>query len=89
MLYHGTATRNLTSIRQQGIIKGDRQYVHLSLDKETAEAVGKRYGKPVVLTIQAGRMQQNGFKFFLSANGVWLTDHVPEEYIAGHKNPRQ
>ena len=89
LLYHGTATRNLTSIRQQGIFKGGRQYVHLSLDKETAEAVGKRYGKPVVLTIQAGRMQENGFKFYRSANGVWLTDHVPMEYITGHKKVQQ
>lgn len=89
LLYHGTATRNLTSIRQQGIIKSDRQYVHLSLDKETAEAVGKRYGKPVVLTVQADRMQQDGFRFYRSANGVWLTDHVPEEYITGHKKVQQ
>jgi putative RNA 2'-phosphotransferase len=81
LLYHGTATRSLAAIRQQGLIKGNRQYVHLSLDKETAEAVGKRYGRPVVLTVQAGRMHQDGFTFYLSANGVWLTAHVPKEYI--------
>lgn len=81
LLYHGTATRNLAAIRQQGLIKGNRQYVHLSPDRETAETVGKRYGKPVVLTIKAGCMALDGFWFYLSANGVWLTDHVPTEYI--------
>jgi putative RNA 2'-phosphotransferase len=86
LLYHGTASHNLTAIRQQGIVKGNRQYVHLSLDNETAESVGSRYGKPVVLTVKAGRMHQAGFSFFLSANGVWLTEHVPTEYVFKFKN---
>jgi putative RNA 2'-phosphotransferase len=81
LLYHGTASNNLTAIRQQGIVKGNRQYVHLSIDKATALSVGKRYGKPVVLTVQAGRMNQDGFSFYLSLNGVWLTDHVPAGYL--------
>jgi putative RNA 2'-phosphotransferase len=85
ILYHGTANHNLAAIRQQGLIKGNRLYVHLSLDKETAETVGKRYGKPIVLTVEAGRMHHDGFSFFLSANGVWLTDHVPKNYIIDHK----
>ena len=82
LLYHGTTIRNLAAIRQQGLIKGNRQYVHLSADKETAEMVGKRYGRPVVLTIKAGCMHRDGFSCYLSVNGVWLTDHVPAEYIA-------
>jgi putative RNA 2'-phosphotransferase len=85
LLYHGTSSHNLASIRQQGLIKGKRQYVHLSRDKETATMVGKRYGKPVVLSIKTGCMYQDGFKFYLSANGVWLTDHVPTKYINCHK----
>lgn len=89
LLFHGTAIHKLVAIRQQGIIKGNRQHVHLSPDKETAEAVGKRHGKAVVLTIQARRMHQDGFKFFLSESGVWLTDHIPEEYITGHKKVQQ
>ncbi len=88
LLYHGTASHNLVAIRQQGIIKGNRQYVHLSRDIETAEAVGKRYGKPAILSVQADRMHQAGFSFYLSANGVWLTDHVPKEYILIHKKPK-
>lgn len=85
LLYHGTTIRNLAAIRQQGLIKGNRQYVHLSANKETAEMVGKRYGRPVVLTIKAGCMHRDGFNFYLSINGVWLTDHVPTEYIDSFK----
>lgn len=80
-LYHGTATRFLESIRQQGLIAGSRHHVHLSQDIATAIAVGQRYGKPVVLKIEALRMNQQGFKFFQAENGVWLTNHVPMSFI--------
>ncbi|MCK9155065.1 MAG: RNA 2'-phosphotransferase [Paludibacteraceae bacterium] len=59
-----------------------RNHVHLSKDWQTALGVGKRHGKPVVLTIDCKEMAQNGYKFFLSANGVWFTDSVPAKYIA-------
>lgn len=80
-LYHGTATRFLESIQQQGLIAGSRHHVHLSQDMATAVAVGKRYGKPAVLKVEALRMQQQGFKFFQAENDVWLTDHVPNFFI--------
>lgn len=80
-LYHGTATRFLKSIKRQGLVPGDRNQVHLSPDEGTAVRVGKRHGKPVVLTVRAGQMYANGFTFFLSANGVWLVEKVPVEYI--------
>lgn len=81
ILYHGTAERFLVSIRQQGLIKGQRHHVHLSDDTETARAVGGRYGKPVILRIESERMQGDGHVFFRSDNGVWLTERVPVEYI--------
>ena len=78
LLYHGTASRFLPSIREQGLRPGSRQQVHLSSDEVTATAVGQRHGKPVVL---AGRMFHDGFLFYRSANGVWLTDAVPAAYL--------
>lgn len=81
VLYHGTAKRNLAAIRQRGLVKGLRHHVHLSGDEETALKVARRYGKPVVLTVRASGMAADGLTFFLSANGVWLTDHVPPEYL--------
>lgn len=81
LLYHGTATRFLASIRQQGLLKGARHHVHLSADVETATRVGQRHGPPVVLTVNAAAMQQAGYTFYLSANGVWLIEHVPPDYL--------
>lgn len=81
ILFHGTATRFLTSIGRRGLLPGGRLQVHLSPDEQTAVRVGQRHGRPVVLPIQAGRMAARGYKFYRSANGVWLTDNVPVEFI--------
>ena len=81
VLYHGTAISNIESIKKTGINKGKRQHVHLSKDTETATKVGTRQGKPIILTINTEKMQQDGNTFFCSENGVWLTDFVAVEYI--------
>lgn len=81
MLYHGTAERFLPSIKTRGLLKGQRHHVHLSAEAETAIKVGQRHGRPVVLLVQSGRMQQDGIDFYLSTNGVWLTEHVPVSYL--------
>ncbi|GHU09133.1 putative RNA 2'-phosphotransferase [Betaproteobacteria bacterium] len=81
-LYHGTATRFLESILKEGLKPGSRHYVHLSEDEQTATAVGQRYGKPVVLKIEALRMQQQGFKFFQAENGVWLVKEVSAKQLS-------
>ncbi len=80
-LYHGTATRFLESILAQGLISAARHHVHLSGDSETAMAVGKRHGKPVVLRVGARLMHQQGYKFYQAENGVWLVSDVPVEAI--------
>lgn len=81
VLYHGTVARFLGSIRAKGLTKGQRHHVHLSKDVATAEVVGDRRGEAVVLEVDAARMAGDGLTFFVSANGVWLTDHVPAEYL--------
>lgn len=81
LLYHGTAAPALQGIRQTGIQKGSRHHVHLSKDTPTATQVGSRHGKPILLTILAGKMFADGYAFFVSENGVWLTDHVPVQYV--------
>lgn len=80
-LYHGTAAKSMGAIEREGLAKGLRHHVHLSSDKETAKKVGARHGKPVVLEVAAGMMEQHGHVFYLSENGVWLTDHVPPDYL--------
>jgi len=81
LLYHGTATRNLDSILAEGLRPGQRHHVHLSEDTTTATTVGQRYGSPIVLTVDALRMHQQGYTFFQADNGVWLTDRVPREFV--------
>jgi putative RNA 2'-phosphotransferase len=82
VLYHGTVERFLPAILAEGLDKGRRHHVHLSKDVETARRVGARRGRPVILTVDAGRMQRDGHEFFVSANGVWLTDAVPPGYLS-------
>jgi putative RNA 2'-phosphotransferase len=81
VLYHGTVERFLASIMTEGLKKGKRHHVHLSKDTETARKVGARRGKPVILQVSTGKMHGQGFKFFLSVNGVWLTDAVPADFL--------
>ena len=80
-LYHGTVQKFLPSIREQGLLPGSRQHVHLSANRQTAATVGQRRGKPVILLVDAERMSLDDFTFYQSQNGVWLTNHVPASYL--------
>jgi putative RNA 2'-phosphotransferase len=82
ILFHGTVEWFLPSILKDGLVKGSRQHVHLSMDMATARKVGARRGRPIILTVDAGKMHRDGHKFMVSANGVWLTDAVPACYVA-------
>lgn len=86
-LYHGTPVRNLASIMSVGLISGQRHHVHLSATVATAHQVGARRGDHVVLTVLAKQMADDGHVFFLSDNGVWLTEHVPATYIVDPAAP--
>lgn len=81
ILYHGTGEKYTASIDKQGMLPKSRLYVHLSPDHNTAVKVGSRHGKPVVYTVAAGEMQKNGYVFYQSVNGVWLTKRVPAEFL--------
>jgi putative RNA 2'-phosphotransferase len=82
ILFHGTPASNLDSIMVDGLRSGRRQHVHLSADQETATAVGRRRRVPAsVLAVDSGAMAAAGHLFYRSANGVWLTEHVPAAYL--------
>lgn len=82
ILYHGTATRFVDTILEQGLIAGQRHHVHLSVDLITATKVGQRHGKVVIFRVNTQQMQQDGFKFYQAENGVWLTEKVPSHYLS-------
>lgn len=81
-LYHGTASRFLDSIKEKGLVPGSRHHVHLSDNEETAKAVGRRHGSPIVLTVKAGEMHRKGQTFYQADNGVWLTPFVAAAFLA-------
>lgn len=81
VLYHGTGARSAPAIAREGLRRMRRHHVHLSPDVETARPVGARHGEPVVFRVDAAAMRQAGHVFYRSANGVWLTEHVPAEHL--------
>lgn len=82
ILYHGTARRLIQEIKEKGLLPQNRQYVHLSVDTETAFQVGKRRDdKPIMLKIHALEAWNNGLKFYLGNEKVWLAEFVPSKYL--------
>lgn len=81
ILYHGTAEKSVASILQSGLEKRNRQHVHLSADITTAIKVGQRHGKPKIFKVLAQQMFNDNYIFYISDNGVWLTDSVPPKYL--------
>ena len=80
-LYHGTGEKYVASIDQSGLLPKSRLYVHISSGPDTARKVGMRHGKPVIYRINAKKMAEDGYPFYLSKNGVWLTKSVPLRYL--------
>lgn len=81
ILFHGTAKHKKKLLYFEGIKKMNRHHVHLSDNTETAKGVGGRHGKPVIFQVNAGQMHLDGHEFFVSDNGVWLTEKVPPKYL--------
>ena len=82
ILYHGTPNKNVESILKNGLNKGSRHHVHLSVDEITAAKVGARRGDFTILKIEALRMRADKHKIYISENGVYLVDEVPSKYIS-------
>lgn len=80
-LWHGTGTKYVESIRKTGLIPKSRLYVHMSESYMTAMDTGARHGNPIVFCVKAEDMYKDGYKFYKSKNGVWLTKFVPVEYL--------
>ncbi len=87
ILWHGTAKRFEASIDQTGLNRGVRMYVHLSSDRQMARRVGERHGKAIVYRVKSGKMYRDGFRFYRSANGVWMTLMVPAAYLEKETEP--
>jgi putative RNA 2'-phosphotransferase len=82
VLWHGTGVKYADSIEKDGLIPKSRLYVHLSCNTKTAVEVGSRHGRVMLYCVDAAKMYNDGYKFYRSKNGVWLTKFVPVEYLS-------
>jgi putative RNA 2'-phosphotransferase len=81
-LFHGTSPASASRIRKSGLLPMGRQYVHLSIDRETAVAVGCRKSPdPIILIIRAVDAWKEDIVFYRGNDKVWLADQVPPTYI--------
>lgn len=81
-LYHGTKEQFLDSIQEDGLLKMNRQYVHMAVDKNLAiKTADRKKGKSILLKIDAMHMRANNHKFYKTDGDIWLTEKVPFEYI--------
>lgn len=86
-LFHGTADRFVDSIMLNGLKPQRRRHVHLTADAEAASKIGQRHGKPIVISVQTGKMILDGFEFYRADNGIWLTDQVPPQFLSIQATP--
>ncbi|KAA3664026.1 MAG: hypothetical protein DWQ04_07840 [Chloroflexi bacterium] len=83
ILYHGTSPKTAELILQEGLKPMRRQYVHLSVDVETAVEVGRRKSdKPVILQVNARDAHKAGLSFYEGHDLVWLADAIPPNFIS-------
>lgn len=90
-LYVGTSERNVPSIRMRGLQKGERHHVLLASDPRAAARAVTERKSAVVLIIDAEAMARDGYRFYRSPGGGWLTDRVPSKYLynPGQQNSAQ
>lgn len=81
LLYHGTSSNKLDAISKNGLLAMQRQFVHLSTDREVAVSVGKRHGKPLLIEIDAAALSADGWVFYQTSENVWLTTNIPVKYL--------
>ena len=81
-LFHGTARPAVATIMREGLRRMTRHHVHLSMTTDAALKVGARHGKPVVLAVDAQGMSSEGFTFYETKNGAWLTAEVPPRFLS-------
>jgi putative RNA 2'-phosphotransferase len=81
-LYHGTPPRNLDAILDDGVKPMGRQAVHLSETREEARSVGSRHADdPVVLSVDARSMREDGFEIDKRGTETYTVSRVPPSYL--------
>lgn len=82
LLYHGTTSAALESIRRDGLKHQRRQYVHLAIHRDRAAQVAARHaGTPILLTVRAAEAHRAGIQFYQPETEHFLADDIPVEFI--------
>ena len=79
-LYMGTTHASARAYATEGITSGDRYYVHLSLDRETAAGRSHEKSGPLVVEILADKAYEQDIAFFVRGE-VILTEEIPPECV--------
>jgi putative RNA 2'-phosphotransferase len=80
-LYHGTSKTNLEDIKQYGILKMSRQFVHISSDYNLAVLTAKRHSKDIIIFKLNTTEFMKKFKILNAGNGIYLVDHIDFKYL--------
>lgn len=81
-LYHGTTHKAINDIKEKGLLPMQRQFVHLSIDIQTATEVGtRRDGNPIILKIDTQKAINDGINFYKGNEQIWLCDSLPSKYF--------
>lgn len=85
---HGTYRKNLESIKATGLSKCSRNHIHLTtgLPDDGTVISGMRGNCNVIIYVDVAKAMDNGLKFYLSDNGVVLSEgddngFIPSEFF--------
>jgi putative RNA 2'-phosphotransferase len=81
VLYHGTSVDNVSSIRQHGILRMRRQFVHLSSDYDWVVRFLDDKPAWTIFTVETAHPLDAGIAFRRANRHVWLTDTIPTRFL--------
>ena len=80
-LYFGAARDLAQSMLRSGLKPRDRQYVHLSVNREEAESVARRHDPaPALIEIDVEAARREGVRFF-SSGPLYLAEFIPAKFL--------
>lgn len=80
-LLHGTSMSSVDKILSEGLRPMQRQYVHLTPDRQLAASVGTRHGKPCLIVINARAAHAEGILFYKANFTFWLVREMPPRFL--------
>jgi putative RNA 2'-phosphotransferase len=81
-LYVAVPPAKMAEVRAKGLHPVGRQYVHLSVDRNEAEEIGRHHDdSPSVITVRARDAHASGVVFHRPTDGIFLVSHLAPEFM--------